>query len=99
MATLFSQIGANFDARLADHNKNIADGDKARAEFREQAQHEFDVDLKSFHTSQESVIETADAANKSTFASALDSFTATRDAIVNFSEDGIFFKITTLELG
>ncbi len=89
MATLFSQIGANFDARLADHNKNIADGDKARAEFREQAQHEFDVDLKSFHTSQESVIETADAANKSTFASALDSFTATRDAIVNFSEDGI----------
>jgi hypothetical protein len=89
MATLLSQIGESLDQRLAAHATSIAVGDKARYEFRNQAQAEFDASQKSFLSSRVSVREAADAANKATYEGAVDSFTATRDAIVNFSEDGI----------
>lgn len=89
MATLFNLIGANFDARLAAHASSIEAGDKARSEFRNQATEEFNADVKAFVTTRESVRSAANSANEDAAAAATTSFTATRDAIINFSEDGI----------
>ena len=94
MATLFSLIGANFDALLAGHASSIEAGDKARSEFRGQAQTDFETAEKSFLSDRDAVRTAADLSNKSESESALDSFKSTRDAIVDASENGNVDTIT-----
>jgi len=89
MATLFNQIGANFDARLAAHAASIEAGGKARQEFREEKSDEFEAAAASFEKSRDQVREEKKSDLEATIKSAVNAFESTRDAILNTSDNSL----------
>jgi|TARA_R100000081_G_scaffold57848_1_gene28569 chlorite dismutase len=89
MATLFSQIGSNFDARLTAHAQSIEAGDKARAEFRASTSEKFNEAKAEFEKDREDERANAQATHAESAKAASASIVATRDAIVDASANGI----------